>query len=179
MADTTPYGQLTGVWKFWVAAASTAIPNLDASPGGSWAELGKTEGDQNFNWKGALVGFSDNETTGMRKHVRPEEGMEIGAMLVELTLEAMARAMSMAVSAVSSTTSGALTVKKLPLKRGYNTTRYALLARGGAIVASNTMSPYGAWPAQLWIPQGVFDGEPSVAYSKGGRPGLQLYSRPR
>lgn len=170
MASQTPYAQLTGTWKFWVATASTAIPDIDAAPSGSWTEIGATDGDQTLQWLGALVAFSDNETTGPRKHVRPEEGFTVAASLVDLTLEKWARVLSMASSDVTTTTSGGESVKKMPLKRGFIPTRYALLARGGAIVSANTLSPYGAWPSQLWIPQGVFDGEPSQAYGKSNRP---------
>ena len=80
----------------------------------------------------------------------------------------------MATSDVTTTTSGALAVKKLPYRRGFIPTRYALLLRGGAITGSDTDSPYGAWPAQRYIPQGVFDGEPSSVRGKDGSPGLEF-----
>lgn len=172
MADQTPYAQLTGTWQFWVAAAGTTMTALDASPSGSWTALGATDGDQNYSWVGALTALMDNHATGPRKHIRPEEGFTIGMTLVNLTLESLASVLSMASSTVAGGTSGALTTKEIPLRRGFVPNRFALLARGGALVASNTMSPYGAWPGQFYIPQGVFDGEPTEAFSKGGRPGV-------
>lgn len=172
MASQTPYGRLTGTWKFWAAPSTEAIPDLDAAPAGNWVELGATEGDQAFTFTGALTGFSDNEATGNRKHVRPEEGLGVTATLVNVTLEMMAKSLGMAAADVVGGVSGALTTKKLKLRRGHTPTRYSLLARGGATPASNHMSPYGAWPAQLWVPMGVFDGEPALTFSKGGSPGV-------
>lgn len=170
MASQTPFARLTGTWRIYLAPAQEAKPNLDASPAGNWVELGETDGDQVLKFAGGLEAMSDNKHTGPVKHVRPEEGLEFTFSLVSLTQENLAKINSMATSDITTTTSGALAVKRLPLKRGFVPTRYALLARGGATPSTNAMSPYGAWPAQLWIPQGVFDGEPELAFSKGGSP---------
>jgi len=160
-----------GTWKIWIGTASLAAPLLDVAPSGSWIELGSTDGDQEINFTGALTALSDNEHTGPRKHVRAEEGVNFKAALAHLTLESLAKIRGLAATqTVTTTTSGTLAVKKLPNKRGYIPARYALLARGGAVEASNTMSAYLAGPAQLWIPLGVFDSEPTEAYSKGGSP---------
>lgn len=174
MASLTPYARLVGTWVFYVAAASTAAPNLDANPGGSWTQLGNTDGDQSYQWSGAHVALRDNHTTGPRKHILPEQDFRVNASIVHLTLENLAYALGMAVADVVTTTSGALDVKKLGLIRNYTPQRFALLARGGAVDsgASNTMSAYGAWPAQLWIPAGVFASEPQPTFSKGGSPAL-------
>lgn len=177
MADTTPYAMLTGSWKFWIAVARTAKPDLDDATLTGWTALGNTEGEQTFKFEGSLTPFYDNHSTAARKYVRPVEGFVVQASLAHLTLEDRAIVASMATAVVVTATSGAPTVKQLPLKRGFNPTKYALLARGGAIVASNTMSPYGAWPAQFWIPEGVFDGEPEETYAKDGTPVLQFMFR--
>ena len=34
------------------------------------------------------------------------------------------------------------------------------------------MSAYGAWPAQIWVPMGVFEGIPTVTFGRAGTPGL-------
>lgn len=172
MADQSPYAQLTGTWQFWVAAAGTAMTALDGTPSGSWTALGATDGDQVMSWVGALTAFMDNHATGPRKHIRPEEGFTVSMTIVELTLESMAASLSMAAASVVTGTSGALDTKSIPLRRGFVPNRFALLGRGGALVASNTMSPYGAWPGQIYIPQGVFNGEPGMTFGKSGRPGI-------
>lgn len=174
MATQTPFGRLAGVWKFYLAPATEAKPNLDASVAGNWVEIGATDGEQTFQLTGALTAFYDNDATGPRKHVRPEEGAMVKATLVNLTLEHRARLRGQPTADVTTTTSGALAVKRLPNRRGFIPTRYSLLARGGALEASNTMSPYGAWPAQLWIPIGVFDGEPEETYAKDGSPAIEF-----
>lgn len=174
MASQTPYAKLVGTWKFWLAPVGEAKPNLDATPAGNWVALGNTEGEQTWKLAGKLTALRDNHSTGPVKHIRPEEGCSIKAKLANLTLEDRAKVRSMASSDVTTTTSGALNVKRLANKRGYIPTRYALLARGGAIEPNNTMSPYGAWPAQLWIPQGVFDGEPEETYATDGNPAIEF-----
>lgn len=174
MSTQTPYGRLTGVWKIYVAAATEAKPALDTSPGANWTELGPTDGEQSFQMTGAFTALYDNDATGPRKHIRPEEGAVFKATLVDLNLEEKIIAQGQSVAAVVTATSGALNVKRLANRRGFNSTRYSFLARGGALDATNTMSPYGAWPAQLYIPIGVFDGEPEEVYSKDGSPGLEF-----
>lgn len=176
MSAQTPYARLVGTWKFWIAPVGTAKPDLDAAPAGDWVALGATDGDQTFRIMGEYTDFKDNESTAPRKHIRPEEGVEVVASLVNLTLEDKAYIRSMAATAVVTASSGALNVKRLSNKRGFSPTRYSLLARGGAI-ESNTMSPYGAWPAQLWIPQGVFDGESEEVYAKDGSPAVEFTYR--
>lgn len=177
MASTTPYAMLTGTWKFWVAPEGTAKPDLGAAVSGTWVALGNTEGDQTFQYEGTLTELMDNHSTAPKKFIRPSEGFTVTAALSQLTMEDKAYIASMAQSAIATATATGYNVKQLPNKRGFNPTKYALLARGGALEASNTMSPYGAWPAQLYIPQGVFDGEPQETYSKDGSPTLQFVFR--
>ena len=174
MATNTPYARLVGVWRIWTAASGTAIPDLDASPSGSWTELGRTDEDQTLNWTGSLTALTDNHTNGPVKHIRPEEGFSFGGSLVHMTLEDLATIFSKAAASVSSTTSGAYNIKQMGLKRGYLPNRFALLARGGAVEATNTLSGYMAGEAQLYIPLGVFDGEPTATFSKGGSPALEF-----
>lgn len=168
MATYTPYGRLVGTWKFYVATASTAIPNLDASPSASWTQLGNTDGDQSLSWSGGLTTMRDNHSIGRIKHIRPESDFMVTASISNLSLEDLARVLGMSTADVATGTSGALAYKKLGLIADFNPQRYALLARGGVLETSNVMSTYGAWPAQLWIPRGVFDAEPTMTFSRTG-----------
>lgn len=174
MATSTPYGRLVGTWKIYVAPATAVKPDLLAAPTAPWVELGVTEGEQSFKSTGPLIALYDNHSTGRIKHIRPVEGFQFAARVVNMTQEDRAYAKSMAASSVVTATSGAGNVKRLPNKRGYLPTRYSLLARGGALEASNTMSGYGPWPAQLYIPIGVFDGEPEEVYANDGSPAIEF-----
>jgi hypothetical protein len=58
------------------------------------------------------------------------------------------------------------TTKRLPIKRSFYPTEYALLAK------SAVDSAYGALPGQLYIPRGVFDMKFSVVRSKTARAGF-------
>lgn len=174
MAQNTPYGHLVGTATIYVApltaGAAEAEPDVnvsDPTSGTNFVVLGETDGDQVIQRTGALTFFSDNDHTGPRKAVRPEEGMTVRATLVNLTLEQRAYALSLASSAVTSD-AGPPAIKQLPNKRGYYPTVYTLLVKG------TVHSPYGALPAQFYIPMGVFDGEPSETYAKDGRPGLEF-----
>lgn len=174
MASSTPYARLVGTWRIYVAAVGETKPDLGASVAGNWVELGYTEGEQTYRIHGALQALYDNHSTGRVKHIRPVEGCSFSARVVNLSQEDRARARSMAVSTVTTATATGYNVKLLPNKRGYIPTRYALLARGGALEAANTMSPYGVLPAQLWIPIGVFDGEPEEVYANDGSPAIEF-----
>lgn len=171
MASQTPYSRLVGTWKIYLAPALEPMPNLDAAPAGNWVDIGATDGDQILRFTGTKTMFSDNSHTGPVKHVLAEESCEFEFSIVNLTLENMARVKGMATADVVTTTSGTYAVKRLPNARGYIPTRYALLGRGGAVEATNTFSAYiTAGPAQLWIPQGIFDGEPELTFGKGSSP---------
>lgn len=170
MAAQTPFARLVGTWIIYLGPAQEPKTNLDAVPAGNWLTIGVTDGDQVLRFTGSKTMFGDNSHTGPVKHVLPEEGCEFEFSLANLTLESLAKIKGMAAADVITTTSGAYNVKRLPNKRGYIPTRYALLARGGAVEATNTMSAYLAGEAQLWIPQGVFDSEPDLTFGKGNSP---------
>lgn len=174
MASQTPFARLVGPLKIYIAPSTEAPPNLDAAVAGNWVELGTTDGEQTIKQSGSLERFSDNEANAMRKSVRPEDGWELTAALVNITLEDRAYINSRLAAAVTTTTSGALTVKRLANARGYIPERFSLLLRGGAITGTNTESPYLSGPAQHYVPLGVFDGEPEEVRSKDGSPALEF-----
>lgn len=163
MAAQTPYSQLTGVLTLYIATYGTAEPDVTTTPGASWLELGCTDGDLTEDHGVAdLTKFKDNCHIGSVKAILGEMDPIFTFTLVSLTLENIARIIR---SAGAVSTSG--TNRILPIKRAYNPTEYAFLAKG----ASD--SPYGDYPGQLYIPRGVFDGKFSVVRSKTGRPGFE------
>lgn len=172
MSSQVPHARLVGTWRFWIAPASTAEPAIDTTSLTAWTEFGRTDGDQTFAFTGGLTPLRDNQSTVPLKHIRPDGGLDISGTLISMTLENWAVSLSRAVSAVVTATSGAFNVKRLPLGRTYAPTQYALLARGGAIEPTNSMSAYMVGPAQIWIPKGVFEGTPSPAFGRAGNPGL-------
>lgn len=172
MSSQVPYARLVGTWLFWVAAASTAEPDIDDTTLTNWTALGRTDGDQTFAFVGGLTALRDNESTVPQKHIRPDGGLDVSGTIISLTLENWATVLSKAVSDVVTASSGAIPVKKLPFNRTYAPTQYALLARGGAIEPLNTMSAYVAGEGQIWIPQGVFEGTPSPTFGRAANPGL-------
>lgn len=166
MAVHTPYSQIVGVCRLYLAAAGTAPPAVNATPGASWVELGATEGDQTVAKEGPLEYFYDNKHQGPVKSHRPQEDVFVRGTLVELTLEDVGRL----ISSVGNVTSaaGPPAVKKLPFRAGEAPTEYALLMRGAAD------SPYGNYPGQNYFPRGVFEGEFERVRSKTDRDAIEF-----
>lgn len=164
MAASTPYDQLVGTVKIYLATYGTAEPDVATTPGASWAELGCTEGDQVYDEAGALTKFYDNCHMGPVKTVLGQQDPTVTFNLVGLSLENVARVIR-TVGAVA-TPSG--TTKKLALKRTAAQTEYALLFKGDAD------SPYGNYPGQIYIPRGVFEGVLNMTRSKTGRPAVAV-----
>ena len=162
MSGMTPYAQLIGPAKMYVAPAGTVIPALDAAPGGAWIELGPTEGDQSITVGGGLEYWSDNNGTSEVTARRPETTVMATFTVVGLTQENVARILHSAAN-VTTGTSGALAVKEVGFERPYVPTEYALLMRG------ETDSPYGLWPAQTYLPRGSFDGDFEMTKGKNTR----------
>jgi len=172
MSSQVPYARLVGTWKFWLAAVSTVEPAIDDATLTGWTEFGRTDGDQTFAFTGGLTALRDNQSTVPQKHIRPDGGLDVSGTVVSLTLENMARVLSKAASDVITATSGAVNVKEMTFGRTYAPTQYSLLARGGAIEPTNSMSAYGIGPGQIWIPKGAFEGTPSMAFGRAATPGL-------
>lgn len=169
MSSMEPFEQLTGTLQIYVANAGTAIPDVDATPNGSWRLLGATDGEQSVQNAGALTYFRDNDHQGPVKAVRPEEDVIYTFILVGLTLENWAAVLHDAANV--SADAGPPAVKRMAMKRGATPKEYTLLFRGEAL------SPYGVLPGQFVAPRGVFDGEPTATFAKDGRPGLECEFR--
>lgn len=161
MAETTPYGQIVGVCKIYLAVASTAEPTVNTTPGAAWAEFGATDGEQTIELPGELTFFRDNDHQGPVKAVRPEEDVIVGFTLVNTTHEHLARVLS-TISNIT-TAAGPPAVSRLPLKRGATPTEYALLMKG------DFDSPHGQYPGQTYIPRGVFNMSPTMTRAKDAR----------
>lgn len=150
MSGMSPFAQLIGVSKIYLAPYGTALPTLDTTPAGAWVELGPTDGDQTITSEGDMEYWTDNDGNSNVTARRGESTVMATFTLVGLTMENLGRVMHN-ISNIITTTSGALAVKEVGLEQSYVPTEYALLIRG------DTMSPYGVWPAQTFIPRGIFE----------------------
>lgn len=148
MAAATPYAQLVGPVKVYLAVYGTAEPAVNTTPGASWTELGPTTGDQTIGKDAGNTYFYDNDHSGPVTSVTPQEDVTVSFTLVNMTHEKLA----LILSAIGNiTTSTSPNVSRIPIKSGFNATRYALLVKGDAD------SPYGAYPGQWYLPLGVFE----------------------
>lgn len=149
MATATPYARIVGACKFYLAAASTAEPAVNTTPGAGWTELGPTNGDQSIGKDAKNEYLYDNDHTGPVKGITPQEDVMIKGILVGMTQEHFERIIASV--ALITTAAGPPAVSRAPLKSGYIPTEYALLMKGEAD------SPYGNYPAQTYIPRGTFE----------------------
>ena len=175
MATNTPYSRLTGTLTIYIAAYGTAATDLDVAMPGAWTEFGPTDGNQSIKATGGKEYFYDNDNLGPVKAVTPQSGVEVLATLMNMTPEQLAVAIGMAATDVVDHDTGlGVSVRLLPLGKDFAANEYAMTLRGGAQPITNVDSPFGAFPAQVYIPRGVFDGEPELVRSKDGSPGAEF-----
>ena len=174
MPSNIPYSRLTGVLKVYVAPYPEAVDTLDGAMAANWTELGPTDGTQTLKFVGGMEYFYDNDNLGPVKAIRPVAGFEVTATLVNLLPEEIAMALGEAPADVVDDDAGGVSIRRLPLLRDFAPVEYAMTLRGGAQPITNVDSPFGVFPAQYFIPRGVFDGEPEFVRSKDGSPGLEF-----
>ncbi len=154
----TPFNQLTGVLKVYIATYGTSIPAIGSTTG--FTELGATDGEQTISHEGEVELFYDNDNQSPVKGVRPEEKHTFTFNLVGLSLENYAKVLGGTVTTASDE-------KKLTLERGFQPTEYSLIMTG------NAFSPYGNFPARYVIPRGIFTNDLELELAKDGRPSIE------
>lgn len=164
MAASTPYGQLVGPVKVYVAPAGTAEPTVSSTPGGSWTELGATADDQTIGSDAPNTYFYDNDHQGPVKAVTPQEDPKATFNLVNLTHAHVARILHDVANITTS--AGPPAISQVPIKSGYIPGEYAILLKGLAD------SPFGNYPAQTWLPRGVFEKTWELTRGKTTRAGI-------
>lgn len=176
MPTNTPYSRLTGTCVISVAAYGTAATDIDTVLPVAWTALGPTDGTQTIKFVGGLEYFYDNSHLAPVKAVRPVAGVTVTATLVNMAPEQMAVAVGQAATDVADADLAVpvVSVRRFPLLREFAANEYAMTIRGGAQPTTNMDSPFMASYAQVYIPRGVFDGEPEIVRSKDGSPGLEF-----
>lgn len=168
MAANTPFEQLTGSLKLYIAPYGEAVPEVQSTPTGNFIELGSTAGDQKIKHGNKITWFRDNDHQGVVKGTRAEEEITISATLVDLTLENYGRIISSVGLVTETTNASGIQQRTLPLKRGPNLTEYIAVFRG------DTISPYGVFPGMYVLPKAVITGEPTPTFGKDKRAELAI-----
>lgn len=172
MAENEPYNQLTGVYNVYVALPRSTPPTLPATPNlSTWYRLGPTDGDHTESYAGALTLFYDDDHDGPVKGIRPQQDLTYTFSIVNMALEQLQRVLSR-VHDLTNAGSGTPVTRRAPLKRERVPTEYALL------LYQSFGSPYGEYPGYIYVPRGVFDGEPTITRSKSARAALECVFRP-
>jgi hypothetical protein len=143
-----------------MAPATAAKPNLTATPSGTWVDIGDTDGGVTVTHTQDVATFVTDQAIGKKKAIRMESGIMVETSLAEATLENMAMILSQTVTDTPPTTA-VIGTRSIKLYRGPDVSIRSLLFRG--------TSPYGNWPAQLYIPYGYIDGETGMPFTKDGK----------
>jgi hypothetical protein len=157
MGNSVPYDLLVGVGTLYIAPANTAMPALGTTPSGTWRALGETHDGVKVAKTQNIETFTSDQRTGKVKAVRTEESLTVETALQSQTLENLADVINGTVTTVPP---GASTIgtKSLSMYKGADVQEFAFLFVGN--------SPYGNWPAQYYVPRGIFNGDVELEYKK-------------
>ena len=150
-----PFEIIAGPARVYIATTGTAFPAVNAAPGGGWTDLGMTEGGVTVRHTQDVEIITTDQYTAGVKGIRTAEGLEVEFALAELTLERYKWALNN-VTVVS--VAGPPATKEIPLYRGVDVSRHALLVRGP--------SPYGNFNMQYQVPVVIQTEEPEVSFVK-------------
>lgn len=158
MGLTDAYQILSGAGTLYVAPANESKPDVDATPAGNWEEMGETNDGVTVTYTQEQEKKFTDQRTGAVKVLRTEEGLMVETDLAQATLENLAQVMGGLT--VTDNAPGASTIgtREMGMYQGGDVSEYALLFRAD--------SPYGDYPAQYYIPRGVFSGEAGMEYKK-------------
>lgn len=160
--------------EVYLAAASTARPDIDDAPSGSWTKLG-ANGACNYDEEGLKVTHEQNVElfrglgcTGQLKAWRTEESVSYEVTLYDLRVEQYAKVLNDITMTTTAAGVGIPGKKEIDLLLGYDVAQFALLCRGSD-------SPYGdAFNVQYWSPRVVMTSSPEPVWKKGEPAGLAL-----
>lgn len=154
-------------YEIWLAPVTTAFPDVDTAPTGTWKKLG-TSGDKSYDDKGVTITFNDTVNvwtpagqTGGRKAYRVSEGIAVGVDIADLSSTTFATLLNDADVTQTSAGSGTPGTDKVPLLKGNAVALFAALVRG--------LSPAGPdWAAQFELPIVYQSGNLAPVYTKSG-----------
>jgi hypothetical protein len=165
-----PYEVVASPLTVWVANVGTAFPAINATPSGSWFQLG-TSGNKNYADDGITVTHAETVQvfrpaggTAPRKAFRTDEDFKIGFSLVDLTPEQYAKTLD---DATITNTAGPPGHKAFEVLRGLKVKAFALLARGVSPVDESLN-------AQYEVASCFQSADPAPKYSKGAPAELAL-----
>lgn len=158
--STSPFEIIAGPASVFIGDTTATFPLIDEAPAfeDGWTSLGDTEGGVTARHTQSVELLRTDQSTGPKKAIRSEEGLEIEFALAELTLENYAKALddvTISTTAASGTVAGSKSIKPF---RGLDVKQYSLLVRGP--------SPYLDGNLQFEVPVVVQTEEPEVEFSR-------------
>lgn len=173
MTQSEPFEIIVAPYEVYLAPVGEAFPDINDAPSGNWSLLG-TSGNRDYGEEGVTVTHEQTlayhrflGSTGPRKASRTEEGLRIGLVLHDCTLEALESIFNGNSITTTAAGGGEPGDKAVGMYQGLSVAQYALLVRGPG--------PYGAsFNQQYEVPVVVRDGSPAPVYSKGEPAGYAL-----
>lgn len=148
MENSAPFEIMSAPFEVWIAPVSTAFPDVDEAPSGSWAKVG-TSGNRNINEDGvkvsqaqALSYFRALGSTGKVKAFRSSEDMTVSFKLADMKLEQYTQVMEFQSLTTVAAGAGVAGTKTIGLSRGLTVTRKALLVRGPSPYMDDGVAQY-------------------------------------
>lgn len=171
MANTQPYEIVAGPLDTYYAAVGTAMPSIDIpddslKTGGTWHYMGYTEGGVKAAHPQTVVELRADQTTGVVKAVRSEEGLELTFDIASVTLENYALALNQAITGPDTSVVGETSVKLY--RGGFQVETFAFLARQGHL------SPYADGALQFEVPVVFQAGAPEDTFTKDNKAVLAI-----
>lgn len=150
-----PYEIIAGPAQVWVADVGTAFPATNAAPGGSWTDLGYTDGGITVTHNQDIEQLYVDQISTPVKVLRTTESLTVEFSLAQLTLERWAKVIN---NNTVTTVAGPPATKEMQLQRGADVARHAMLVRGP--------SPYFNGYMQFQVLVVIHMGEPSVTFNR-------------
>lgn len=145
--SSAPYEIISGPASIFIAATGTTFPLIDATPSGSWTDLGKTDGGVEVANEHNVVEFMADQVTQPIKAIRSEQKIRVKFTLTEITLERLAKVLNSQTVTDTAAGSGVAGIRHFLLEEGADLPVWAMLVRGP--------SPYMAANMQFELPMVV------------------------
>lgn len=155
-----PYEIIAGPANVWVAAYGTAFPDPGSAPAVGWTTgaLGYTDGGITVTHNQNIEQLMVDQLSTPVKVLRTTEGLTIEFGIVQLTLERYALILN---NATVTSDVGPPATKSIPLQKGVDVNRFAMLVRGP--------SPYGNFDMQYEVPIVIEAGEPTMTFNRDAK----------
>lgn len=157
----TPYNIIAGPATVYIAATGTAFPAFNATPNGSWTNLGRTTGGVRVRKEETVQELMVDQVPYPVKGIRTEQRVIVQFVLAEITLETMVKVLDNQ----TITTTGSPEHSSFNLANGFDVPQWSMLVRGPSMYANVNM--------QYELPIVIQRAAPELNFTREGRAEVQ------